>query len=179
MVMPDKGGKPMRRRDESEGAGQPAGEKKRQRRRQGEAGFTLVEIMVVVVIIGMLASLVGVSVIRYLERAKRQTAAAQIKNFMTALDTYYMDNSNYPTTAQGLEALVSMPTSSPVPRNYPRDGYLPSIPLDPWGNEYIYFSPGNGGQPYTIESYGADGLQGGEGENADVQSWNLAGDKGQ
>ena len=149
----------------------------REKKRKAQAGFTLVEIMVVVVIIGMLASLVGVSVIRYLEKAKRGAAAAQIKNFTTALDTYYMDNSNYPTTEQGLEALVSMPSSSPAPRNYPRDGYLPQIPPDPWGNEYIYYSPGSGGGPYSIESYGADGLEGGEEDNADVQSWNLSGDK--
>ena len=146
-------------------------------KRRGRPGFTLVEIMVVVVIIGMLASLVGVTVIRQLEKAKHKNTAAQIRNFMTALDIYYMDNSNYPTTEQGLQALVQAPSTSPVPRNYPKDGYLNQIPKDPWNNDYIYFSPGVTGGPYSIQSYGADGIQGGEDNNADVESWNLSGEK--
>jgi general secretion pathway protein G len=152
---------------------------KPERKRRGRPGFTLVEIMVVVVIIGMLASLVGVTVIRQLEKAKKKTAAAQIHNFMTALDMYYMDNSNYPTTEQGLQALVQAPSTSPVPKNYPRDGYLQQIPKDPWNNDYIFFSPGVTGGPYSIQSYGADGIQGGEENNADIESWNLSGDKDQ
>jgi general secretion pathway protein G len=148
-----------------------------QPKRRGRPGFTLVEIMVVVVIIGMLASLVGVTVIRQLEKAKKKTAAAQIHNFMTALDMYYMDNSNYPTTEQGLQALVQAPSTSPVPKNYPRDGYIQQVPKDPWNYDYIYFSPGVNGGPFSIQSYGADGMQGGEENNADVESWNLSGDK--
>ena len=132
--------------------------------------FTLIEIMVVVMIIGMLAAIVGVNVMQRFEQAKRKTAAAQIRNFMTALDSYRLDNNKYPTTEQGLEALVNQP---PEAKHFPKGGYLNSIPLDPWDNEYVYFSPGLNGEPYTIESYGADGVDGGEGENADVESWRL------
>ncbi|HUT55616.1 MAG TPA: type II secretion system major pseudopilin GspG [bacterium] len=141
------------------------------------AGFTLIEIMVVVMIIGMLSALVGVAVIDRFEKAKRQAAKAQISNFMSALDNYYLDNSRYPTTEQGLKALVQKPGSSPQPPNYPLNGYLnsQSIPLDKWGGEYIYFCPGANNQPFTIESYGADGMAGGEDKNADIQSWNLGG----
>jgi general secretion pathway protein G len=147
---------------------------KRARRDKRRRGFTLIEIMVVVMIIGMLTSLVGVAVMRQLERAKRKTAAAQIKNFSAAIESYYMDNSRYPSTDQGLKALVTAPSSSPAPKNYPQGGYLSSgeIPLDPWQNEYIYFSPGTNGGAYSIESYGADGMDGGDGDNADVESWN-------
>jgi general secretion pathway protein G len=139
------------------------------------AGFTLIEIMVVVMIMGMLATVVGVAVIDRYEKAKRETAKAQISNLMSALNNYYLDNSRFPTTEQGLKALVQKPTSSPQPPNYPTNGYLgsQSVPLDPWGNEYLYFCPGQNNQPFTIESYGADGLTGGEDKNADVQSWNL------
>ena len=140
------------------------------------AGFTLIEIMVVVMIIGMLAALVGVRVYQRFGTAQRKVTAGQIANLKTALDSYYLDNGRYPTTAQGLAALVQKPGSAPVPKNYPTDGYIDQVPLDPWGFEYVYFSPGVSGGPYSIESYGADGLDGGEGENADIESWNLAGD---
>jgi general secretion pathway protein G len=152
-------------------------ERKLKEKKKAMAGFTLIEIMVVVMIIGMLATLVGVKVIDRYESAKRQAAIAQIKNFSSALQQYYLDNSRYPTTEQGLKALVQKPTSSPQPINYPSSGYLEQndLPPDPWGHEYIYFSPGAGGEDYTIESYGADGVSGGEGKNADVQSWNLSG----
>jgi len=147
------------------------GVKKEKKRMEG---FTLIEIMVVVMIIGMLAALVGVRVYQSFGTAQRKAAAGQIRNFMTALDTYYLDNRKYPTTEQGLQALVQKPTSAPVPKNYPREGYLDQIPLDPWQNEYVYFSPGVQGGRYSIESYGADGIDGGEGENADIESWNLS-----
>ncbi len=140
---------------------------KRQIRREA---FTLIEIMVVVMIIGMLAALVGVNVMDRFERAKGQAAAAQIANFVTALENYRLDNNRYPTTEQGLHALVVAP---PNVKNFPRNGYLNSIPFDPWDNNYIFFSPGLSGQPYTIESYGADGIDGGESENADIESWRL------
>ncbi len=136
-------------------------------------GFTLIEIMVVVMIIGMLAALVGVKVYERFGTAQRQVAIGQIRNLMTALDSYYLDNRKYPTTEQGLQALVEKPSGSPVPKNYPRDGYIDNVPLDPWRNEYVYRSPGTGGGPYSIESYGADGMDGGDGENADIESWNL------
>ena len=142
-------------------------------------GFTLIEIMVVVVIIGMLAALVGTRVFDMLEKGKRKTAIAQIKNLETALAAYRLDNNRYPTTEQGLDSLVRAPTMEPVPRNYARNGYLTSkeVPVDPWDNPYVYFSPGLSGEDFTIISYGADGVEGGEGDNADIDSGNLDGSK--
>jgi len=146
-------------------------------RRNNRSGFTLIEIMVVVVIIGMLAALVGTRVFNVLEKGKRKTAAAQIKNLETALAAYRLDNNRYPTTEQSLEALIRAPTMEPMPRNYPRNGYLTSreVPLDPWGNPYVYFSPGLDGEDFTIISYGADGVESGEGDNVDIDSGNLEG----
>ncbi len=148
---------------------------KRKREKEKQTGFTLIEIMVVVVIIGMLMTLVGVRIFNRLEKAKRKVAVAQIRNFMTALESFRLDNGFYPTTEQGLEALVKKPTIPPIPKHYPEGGYLTSkkIPPDPWGNPYVYFSPGLNGEDYTIESYGADGVDGGEGGGADIESWHL------
>ena len=139
-------------------------------RRLRREAFTLIEMMVVVMIIGMLAALVGVNVMERFERAKRKAAAAQIYNFMTALDSFRLDNNRYPNTEQGLEALVSGTQDA---KHFPKEGYLRTIPLDPWDNEYVYFSPGLNGEPYSVESYGVDGIDGGEEENADIESWRL------
>jgi len=146
---------------------------KKRRNRQG--GFTLIEIMVVVMIIGMLAALVGVRVFNVLEKGKRKTVVAQMKNFEATLGAYRLDNNKYPTTEQGLEALVTQPTTEPVPKNYPRGGYLSSreVPLDPWGYPYVYFCPGLNEEEFTIISYGADGTEGGDGNNADIDSGSL------
>ena len=143
--------------------------------RKRKSGFTLIEIMVVVVIIGMLAALVSVRVFDVLEKGKRKASIAQMQNFATALAAYRLDNSKYPTTEQGLDALIKQPTMEPIPRNYPRNGYMGAkeIPLDPWGNPFVYFSPGLNGEDFTIMSYGADGVEGGEGDNADIDSGNL------
>ena len=149
---------------------------KREEKKKPMAGFTLIEIMVVVMIIGMLAALVGVRVYDRFSMAQHKVTAGQVRNLMTAMDSYFLDNGRYPTTEQGLQALVQKPSSSPVPKNYPANGYLDTVPADPWGNEYIYCSPGVQGGPYSLESYGADGMDGGEGENADIESWNLGGD---
>lgn len=139
-----------------------------------EEGFTLIEIMVVVMIIAMLSTMVGVAVINRLDKAKKMGAAAQIKNLMTALDSYRLDCNVYPTTEQGLEALEVPPSSGNQCRNYQDGGYLTGdVPLDPWSNPYIYLSPGINGEDYTIESYGADGQDGGEGKNEDIESWRL------
>lgn len=140
-----------------------------------KSGFTLIEIMVVVVIIGMLAALVSVRVFNILKKGKRKAAMAQMKNFETGLAAYRLNNSRYPTTEQGLDSLIKQPTMEPIPRNYPRNGYMGAseIPLDPWGNPYVYFSPGLNGEDFTIISYGADGVEGGEGDNADIDSNNL------
>jgi len=141
-----------------------------EKREKAPAGFTLIEIMVVVMIIGMLATVVSVGVMDYLDKAKRKTAVQQIKALEQALNFYKMDNNIYPTTEQGLEALVQEPTSPPVPKNYKSGGYIDHVPLDPWGYEYHYRS--EGGKAYIV-SYGPDGKEGGEGDNADIESWNL------
>ncbi len=147
---------------------------KRKRERKNERGFTLIEIMVVVMIIAMLSTMVGVTVINRLDKAKRAGAAAQISSLMTALDSYRLDCNVYPTTEQGLEALINPPSTGNPCRNYQEGGYLTgNVPLDPWDNPYIYLSPGVNGEDYTIESYGVDGQDGGEGKNADIESWRL------
>jgi len=147
----------------------------RDKRKKRENGFTLIEIMVVVMIIGMLAAVVGVQLFNRLEKAKRKACVVQIRQLQSALANYRLDNNRFPTTEQGLQALVEKPTSEPSPKNYPPGGYLDSksVPLDPWGNPYVYYSPGINGEEYTIESYGADGVDGGEGQNADIESWHL------
>lgn len=149
-------------------------EKENRPRRLGEEAFTLIEIMVVIMIIGLLVGVVGINVMNSYRRAERKAAAAQIRNFETALDQYRMDCGRYPTADQGLQALVESPGGAPC-RNYPPGGYLKGkLPNDPWGNPYVYMSPGVDGGPYSIESYGADGMDGGDGENADIESWNLS-----
>ena len=130
------------------------------------SGFTLVEIMVVVVIIGLLAGIVGPMIMERLEEARRTTARTQIRAFESALDMYRIHNSVYPTTQQGLEALVRKPTIAPIPKNY-REGYTKEIPADPWGNPYIYRCPGEK-HPYDIISTARTGEEGGEGLDADV-----------
>ncbi|MDR1875477.1 MAG: type II secretion system major pseudopilin GspG [Synergistaceae bacterium] len=132
-------------------------------------GFTLIEIMVVVVIMGILATVVTVAVLDRLEEARRTTARTQIAAFETALDMYRLHNSVYPTTQQGLDALAKKPTIAPVPKRYPNEPYMKSIPDDPWGNPYIYRSPGEKAA-YDIISTGPDGEEGGEGKNADIDN---------
>ena len=131
------------------------------------SGFTLVEIMAVVVIIGLLAGIVGPMIWARLEEAKRTTARTQIRSFEQALEMYRMHNSRYPTTQQGLDALVRKPSVAPIPNRYSSEGYIKEIPLDPWGNPYIYRSPGER-QPYDIISTARTGEEGGEGLDADV-----------
>ena len=131
------------------------------------SGFTLVEIMVVVVIIGLLTGIVGPMVLNRLEEARRTTARTQINSFEQGLEMYRMHNGRYPTTQQGLEALVRKPTIAPVPNNYPAEPYIKEIPADPWGNPYIYRSPGER-HPYDIISTARTGEEGGEGLDADV-----------
>ncbi|HXE97200.1 MAG TPA: type II secretion system major pseudopilin GspG [Dongiaceae bacterium] len=135
-------------------------------------GFTLIEIMVVIVILALLAALVGPKLMGRTDDAKITDARVQIKNIETALKLYKLDTGNYPTTEQGLAALVSIPTVGVIPKNFKEGGYLESkkIPKDPWGNDYLYVSPGEHGD-YDLYSYGADGVKGGEGKNTDITSW--------
>ncbi len=143
------------------------------RRPAGEAGFTLIEVIVVVLILGLLASIVVPRIVGRTDTAKRTAAEVTIRQLENALKLYRADNGFYPTTDQGLEALVHKPTTPPVPLRYNPDGYLDKVPKDPWGNDYIYLSPGIHNRDYDIESYGADGEDGGEGPFADIESWNL------
>lgn len=141
---------------------------------KSNGGFTLLEILVVVMIITILATIVGVNVYKDPGKAKVAAAKAQISGgFMEALERYRMDNGFFPTQEQGLDALRTKPGISPVPKDYPEEGYMRKIPSDPWGNPYVYLIPGSKGAPYEIISYGADGEPGGEGEKADISSADL------
>jgi len=133
------------------------------------------EVLVVVLIITILATLVGVRVAGEPGKARTAAAIAQIRSFSTALSLYRMQNGHIPTESQGLQALVARPTTPPVPQSYPEGGYLESlrVPQDPWQRDYVYLVPGPGGAPYEIVSYGADGEPGGEGEAADISSAGL------
>jgi general secretion pathway protein G len=139
-------------------------------RLRDRAGFTLLEIMVVIVILGLLAALVVPRLIGRTEEAKRTQTRLQIKNIEQALQLFKLDNGFYPATEQGLTALVRAPETGRVPKNYRKGGYLDRVPKDPWGNNYVYVFPGSHGD-YDISSYGADNIPGGEGEDADINSW--------
>lgn len=141
-------------------------------RSKHQAGFTLLEVMVVIVILGILASFVVPNLMGNKEKADQQKAITDIVALENALDMYKLDNSVYPTTDQGLEALVTKPSSSPEPRNYRNDGYIRRLPNDAWGNAYQYLSPGDNGT-IDVFSLGADGQEGGEGINADIGNWNI------
>lgn len=134
------------------------------------SGFTLVEVLVVVVIIGMLAALVAPRVVGRGEEAKRTAAQVQIREIEQALDMYKLDSGMYPTTEQGLEALITKPTTSPEPRRWKEGGYLRKLPADPWGKEFIYRQPGDHGE-FDLFSCGADGEEGGEGDGKDITNW--------
>lgn len=135
-------------------------------------GFTLIELMVVILVLGMLAALVAPNVFRNVGSAKAAAARSQIELLGTALDAYRLDNDRYPTTAQGLAALRREPLAEPRPRSW-RGPYLrKEVPLDPWDRPYVYQSPGVANPwAYDLVSYGRDGVEGGEGEDADLRSW--------
>jgi general secretion pathway protein G len=135
-------------------------------------GFTLLEIMVVIVIIGILAALVVPKIISRPDEARVIAARQDIASLMQALKLYRLDNRRYPTTEQGLEALVARPASPPVPPNWKAGGYVERLPKDPWGNAYQYLSPGVHSE-VDVFSLGADGAPGGDGIDADIGSWNL------
>lgn len=140
------------------------------RYKERESGFTLIELMVVIIILGLLAAIVMPRIVGETDKARYAAAYAQMRILEDALKRYKLDNGLFPTTDQGLEALVQKPTGGLVPRNWPEGGYLDKqdIPLDPWGNRYIYVSPGQRKVDFDLKSLGADGLEGGEGYNEDI-----------
>jgi len=135
-------------------------------------GFTLIEIMVVIVILGVLAALVVPNIMGRPDEARISAAKSDIKAVSNALNLYKLDNYSYPSTDQGLQALVTKPSGSPEAKNWNPDGYLSKLPKDGWGNEYLYLSPGSHGR-FDIYSLGADGREGGEGVDADITSWEI------
>jgi len=137
-----------------------------------QRGFTLLEIMVVVVIIGILAALVMPKIISRPDEARAIAAKQDIASLLQALKLYRLDNQRYPRTEQGLQALVTQPTTAPIPPNWKAGGYIERLPKDSWGNPYQYLNPGIHGE-IDVFSYGADGAPGGEGNDADIGSWAL------
>ncbi len=137
-----------------------------------QKGFTLIEIMVVIVIIGILAALIVPKIMSRPDDARIVAAKQDIGSIMQALKLYKLDNHAYPTTEQGLQALVQKTSTPPIPPNWKEGGYLEHLPVDPWGKPYQYLSPGLHGK-VDVFSFGADGAPGGEGNDADIGSWNL------
>ncbi|MBI5048569.1 MAG: type II secretion system major pseudopilin GspG [Deltaproteobacteria bacterium] len=137
-------------------------------------GFTLIELMVVIVILGILAAIIGPRILGRADEAKVTEAKVQIKNLEIAIKMYKLDNGQYPSTEQGLMALVEKPAAGIIPKSWRDGGYLEKrkVPLDPWGKEYVYISPGLHGD-YDLFSYGADGIRGGEKFDADIGNWDI------
>lgn len=136
-----------------------------------QRGFTLIEIMVVVVIIGVLGAIVVPQFMSRPDQAKVTAAHTDIQAISTALEMYRLDTFNYPSTQQGLEALVSRPSGTPVAKNWNPQGYLKSLPIDPWGTPYQYLNPGTHSAGYDLFSLGSDGVLGGEEHAADIGNW--------
>jgi general secretion pathway protein G len=153
---------PDRRRDEEQGF-TPL-------QRSAEHGFTLVELMVVIVILGLLAAIVVINVVPFGDKARVVKAKSDIATIESALNAYQLSMATYPTTDQGLQALVSMPAGLSDPSQYQKGGYIKKLEKDPWGHPYLYAAPGQHGA-FDVWSLGADGKQGGEGADADIGSW--------
>lgn len=147
---------------------QPQSQSPRRARRDG---YTLVEMMVVVVIIGLLATVVAINVLPSQDKAMAAKARADISTLEQAVETYRLDNLAFPTTQQGLAALTRPPSGLNQPERYRPGGYVRRLPRDPWGADYQYRRPGRDGAPYEVFSWGADGQEGGEGHDADIGSW--------
>ena len=141
--------------------------------RARQRGFTLIEIMIVVVIIGLLAAVIMPQLLGQVDEARATKARQDIQSIETALTMYRLDNSRYPSTDQGLRALVQQPTDPSI-RHWRPGGYLRKASKDPWGNEYQYVSPGTHGGEYDLFSLGADGQPGGDGIDADIGNWDVA-----
>lgn len=137
-----------------------------------QTGFTLIEIMVVVIILGVLGALVIPKIMSKPDQARIVAAQTDIRNIASTLNMYKLDNFSYPSTAQGLQALVTKPSGSPEAKNWNSDGYLSKLPNDPWGNPYQYISPGAHGA-FDLYSWGADGKEGGQDKDADIVSWEV------
>ena len=142
------------------------------RRFKPARGFTLIELMIAVVIIGILAAIIAPNVIGRLNDAKVSAAKQDVATLVQTLTMYKLDNSRFPSGEQGLKALVEKPVIAPLPNNWRTGGYIPRLPNDPWGNPYQFANPGLRGD-IDVYSFGADGKAGGEGEGADIGSWNL------
>lgn len=139
------------------------------RRRPEAKGFTLIELMVVIVILGLLSTIIIPKILSRPEQARRTKAQVEIRNIEAALALFKTDTGRFPTTSEGLEALVA----DPGIEGYNSEAYLDKVPNDPWKNRYVYMSPGTHRKDYDLESYGKDGEDGGADENADIESWNL------
>lgn len=137
-----------------------------------DAGFSLLELMVVVVILSILALVIAPRIIDRPDQARVARVQSDLAVIQSAVKLYRLDNFRYPTTEQGLRALVSRPSSEPVPRNWAENGYIDRMPVDPWGNEYQYLSPGVHGE-FDVFTLGADGVTGGSGADADLGTWTL------
>lgn len=137
-------------------------------------GFTLTEILIALAIVAIMGTVVTLNLIGNTDKANLQKLKADLGTMKTALTTYKLDNGFYPTTEQGLEALIHRPTGDPIPQNYPSGGYLGSsaLPKDPWRRDYIYIYPGRNGD-FDLYTLGGDGREGGEGENMDIGNWNV------
>ena len=148
--------------------------KKYREKRNGQVGFTLIELMVVIIILGVLAGLIIPRVMGRPDEARQAKAKMQIESLESALKLYKLDNGSYPSTEQGMKALVEAPTAGTLPRNWRSGGYLEKgkVPKDPWSNEFIYVSPGSHGD-FDLTSLGADGEAGGEGVDKDINNWEI------
>ncbi len=145
---------------------------KKPRTKANKKGFTLLELMVVLVILGALIGMVAPNILGRSDDAKVSVAKTQIRNLMSALDLYKLDNGNYPSTSQGLEALVNEPTGFPEAKNWKSGGYVKKLPLDPWGSDFVYISPGAAGD-YDLIALGSDGREGGDDNAADISQGDL------